>query len=46
MNNCPNPAYDLQCPFALSERSPLPCYGSQEQCDEYRKKREKEKEDE
>jgi hypothetical protein len=43
MNKCPNPSYDgIECPYALSEFSPLPCYGNQEQCNEYRKSIEEE----
>ena len=34
MNRCTN--YGIECPYALSGDSPLPCYGTQEQCDEYR----------
>jgi len=36
MNKCPNPSYDLDCPHALSEDAPMPCMGSQEQCNEHR----------
>lgn len=38
MKKCPNQNYgDMLCPYALSEKSPLPCFATQEQCDEYRK---------
>jgi len=36
MNKCPNPSYDLKCPYALSESSPVPCFASQKQCNEWR----------
>ena len=35
LNHCP--AHNIDCPYALSDKSPLPCFGTQEQCDEYRK---------
>jgi hypothetical protein len=39
MNRCPNSNYDgIKCPYALSESSPLPCFGSPEQCETYRAK--------
>ncbi|MFH0891507.1 MAG: hypothetical protein V1867_01870 [Candidatus Falkowbacteria bacterium] len=39
LNTCPNPAYHgIKCPYALSDGSPLPCFGSQEQCDAFRNK--------
>lgn len=42
MNKCPNLTYkNMKCPYALSEDSPLPCFGTQKQCDNYRKKRKK-----
>lgn len=42
MNKCPNDSYNgIECPYALFEDSPLPCFGSQEQCDKYRKQIEK-----
>lgn len=42
MNKCPNPSYDLECPYALSESSPVPCMASQEECNKYRKGRSEE----
>ena len=30
--------YDIECPFALSVNSPIPCLATQEQCDEFRAK--------
>lgn len=37
MNKCPNSTYKgIECPYALSPDSPLPCFGEQEQCDEWR----------
>ena len=43
MRECPNPAYKgIKCPYALSEMSPLPCFGSQQECDTWREKLEKE----
>lgn len=33
MNTCPN-NLNIKCPYALSIDSPLPCFGTQEQCDE------------
>ena len=35
MNKCPNPEYDLECPYALSDDSPCPCIATQEECDAY-----------
>jgi hypothetical protein len=29
-------AYDINCPFALSECAPVPCIGSQGQCNHFR----------
>lgn len=37
MNRCPNPSYNsIECPYALPEDSPLPCFGTDRQCSEYR----------
>jgi hypothetical protein len=33
MNKCIN--YKIPCPYALSKNSPLPCFGSQLQCNKY-----------
>ena len=42
MNKCPNPTYkNITCPYALSEDSPCPCIGTQEQCDQWREKEKK-----
>ena len=41
MNKCQ--CRDLECPFALSEDSPLPCFATQEQCDAFLKQREDDK---
>jgi hypothetical protein len=39
MNVCPNPCFGgIECPYALSEDSPLPCFGSFDQCEDWRKK--------
>ena len=39
MNKCPSQAYaGINCPYALSSSSPLPCFGSPEQCKEWRAK--------
>ena len=39
MRRCPNPSYGgIGCPFALSDDSPLPCYGTDEQCAAWRKR--------
>ena len=32
-------SYDLECPYALSDMAPVPCVGSQEQCDMFRASR-------
>lgn len=33
MNKCPNPNFkEIECPYALSADSPLPCCGSKEAC--------------
>lgn len=34
MNYCKT--YKVPCPFALSENAPIPCIGSQKQCDAVR----------
>ena len=31
------PVHDIECPFVLTDDSPLPCYGSPEQCEVWRK---------
>lgn len=35
MGKCKN--YNIECPYALSDSAPVPCIGSQEQCDKVRK---------
>jgi hypothetical protein len=36
---CPAPAYEgLRCPYALSDSSPVPCFGSKTQCELWRQK--------
>jgi hypothetical protein len=27
--------YGIDCPYALSDDAPIPCVGSQEECDQY-----------
>jgi len=45
MNKCPNPnCHGIFCLFALSSDSPLPCCGSETDCQNWRQKLEKDKE--
>jgi len=39
MNKCEN--YDIECPYALVVWDELPCSATQEQCDNWRRKRKK-----
>lgn len=40
LNRCQN--YKIPCVYALSDNAPVPCFGSQEQCNAWRAKYEKE----
>lgn len=37
MNKCNQ--YDIECPYKLSDESPLPCFATQEQCNTWREKK-------
>jgi hypothetical protein len=39
MNYCDN--YKIKCPYALSDEAPVPCIGTQNQCNVFRKENEK-----